>query len=86
VRAYAGVDDIGFPIIADEARQLAYALGMLDADERTAEGLPLTCRAVFIIGGNDRRVKLSLLYPATTGRNFECVLFGSFFLDFIEFC
>ena len=42
---------------------------MLDPDERDKEGIPLTARAAFIIGP-DKRLKLSVLYPATTGRNF----------------
>ena len=62
--------ELGFPIIADEKRELAEQLGMMDPDERDAEGLPLSARAVFIIGP-DKKLKLSMLYPATSGRNFE---------------
>uniref|UniRef100_A0A3Q4MGT5 Peroxiredoxin 6 n=1 Tax=Neolamprologus brichardi TaxID=32507 RepID=A0A3Q4MGT5_NEOBR len=62
-----------FPIIADSKRELAVALGMLDPDERDKDGMPLTARCVFIIGP-DKKLKLSLLYPATTGRNFDEIL------------
>ena len=58
-----------YPIIADPKRTLAHALGMLDEKARDAGGMPLTCRAVFVIGP-DKKLKLSLLYPASTGRNF----------------
>ena len=44
--------------------------GMLDPDERDKAGTPLTARAVFIVGP-DKKLKLSILYPATTGRNFS---------------
>lgn len=47
-------------------------LNMLDKDELNAEGVPLTCRAVFIVD-NNKKLRLSILYPATTGRNFEYV-------------
>ena len=43
---------------------------MLDPDERDNTGIPLTARAVFIVGP-DKKLKLSILYPATTGRNFS---------------
>jgi len=73
VKAYGKVDSFNYPIIADESRDLAVKLGMVDPDEKDAEGMPLTCRAVFIIGP-DKKLKLSILYPATTGRNFDEIL------------
>merc|ERR1712234_74362 len=62
-----------YPIIADPKREVATLYGMMDPDEKDAKGIPLTCRAVFIIGP-DKRLKLSLLYPATTGRNFDEII------------
>ncbi|XP_056149246.1 peroxiredoxin-6-like [Lampris incognitus] len=77
ILAYNGEESVNcplpFPIIADSKRELAVALGMLDPDERDKDGMPLTARCVFIIGP-DKRLKLSLLYPATTGRNFSEIL------------
>ncbi|XP_077464284.1 peroxiredoxin-6 [Stigmatopora argus] len=62
-----------FPIIADHKRELANKLGMLDPDEIDGDGIPLTARCVFVVGP-DKRLKLSILYPATTGRNFDEIL------------
>ncbi|KAL5483930.1 hypothetical protein EMCRGX_G020350 [Ephydatia muelleri] len=62
-----------YPIISDPSRELAVQLGMIDPDERDKAGMPLTCRAVFFIGP-DKKLKLSLLYPSTTGRNFHEIL------------
>ncbi|RVE73969.1 hypothetical protein OJAV_G00036710 [Oryzias javanicus] len=62
-----------FPIIADDNRELSVQLGMLDPDEKDKDGLPLTARCVFVIGP-DKKMKLSILYPATTGRNFDEIL------------
>ncbi|XP_076151475.1 peroxiredoxin-6-like [Alosa pseudoharengus] len=62
-----------YPIIADPNRHLALALGMLDPDMKDQEGMPVTARCVFIIGP-DKKLKLSILYPATTGRNFDEIL------------
>ncbi|XP_041861928.1 peroxiredoxin-6 [Melanotaenia boesemani] len=62
-----------FPIIADDKRELSVLLGMLDPDEKDKDGLPLTARCVFVIGP-DKKLKLSILYPATTGRNFSEIL------------
>jgi len=64
---------LSFPIIADSSREIVEMLGMLDPDEVTGQGVPLPARALILIGP-DRKVKLSILYPATTGRNFDEVL------------
>nr|ABB43014.1 acidic calcium-independent phospholipase A2-like protein [Choristoneura fumiferana] len=46
---------------------------MVDKDELDAAGMPLTARAVFIVDAN-KKFRLSILYPATTGRNFDEIL------------
>ncbi|KAL8178085.1 UNVERIFIED_CONTAM: Peroxiredoxin-6 [Gekko kuhli] len=66
-------EKLPFPIIADSKRELAVKLGMLDPDERDKDGMPLTARVVFVFGP-DKKLKLSILYPATTGRNFDEIL------------
>ncbi|CAK9290692.1 unnamed protein product [Gordionus sp. m RMFG-2023] len=65
--------DFPFPLIDDHKREIAIKLGMLDPEEKDSSGHALTCRAVFIIGP-DKKLKLSILYPATTGRNFDEIL------------
>lgn len=45
-------------------------LGMLDPQELDSAGVPVSARSVFIIDEN-KKMRLSILYPATTGRNFE---------------
>lgn len=47
---------------------------MLDPAEVDSKGIPLTARAVFIIDPT-KKMRLSILYPATTGRSFEYFLF-----------
>lgn len=44
--------------------------GMLDPSNKDSNDLPLTIRAVFIIGP-DKKLKLSLNYPASVGRNMD---------------
>jgi len=63
-------DELSFPIVADEKRDIVTELGMLDPLEKDAAGVPLPARALIIIGA-EKTVKLAILYPATTGRNFE---------------
>ena len=50
IKAYNKLDKFSYPIIADPKRDVATLYGMMDPDEKDAKGLPLTCRAVFIIG------------------------------------
>ena len=67
-----------FPMIGDTTLAVAKAYGMLPADtEGTCDGRTAatnqTVRTVFIIGP-DKKIKLMLVYPMTTGRNFGEIL------------
>jgi len=67
-----------FPMIGDTTLAVAKAYGMLPADtEGSCEGRTAatnqTVRTVFIIGP-DKKIKLMLVYPMTTGRNFHEIL------------
>merc|ERR1711936_1244093 len=73
IKSYNNLAEFTFPIIADPKRNVAELYGMMDPDEKDAKGIALTARAVFVIGP-DKRLKLSLLYPATTGRNFDEII------------
>jgi 1-Cys peroxiredoxin 6 len=64
--------ELAFPIIADAERGIVSTLGMLDPEEKDGAGVPLPARALVVLNG--RTVKLTILYPATTGRNFEEIL------------
>jgi len=87
IEKHAGwAEDIGetqgtapnYPIIADSDFEVSKLYGMLPADvsgdpgERTPADNQ-TVRNVFVIGP-DKKVKLILVYPMTTGRNFDEVL------------
>ena len=69
----ANNNKVTYPIIDDSSREIAVKYGMIEPDHKDAAGMPLTCRAVFVIGP-DHCLKLSLLYPASTGRNFDEIL------------
>ncbi|RKR11340.1 alkyl hydroperoxide reductase subunit AhpC [Flavobacterium sp. 90] len=60
---------VNFPIIADEDKKIATLYDMLhpNASEK------FTVRSVFVIGP-DKKIKLTLTYPASTGRNFDELL------------
>jgi alkyl hydroperoxide reductase subunit AhpC len=68
----------GYPIISDADFSIAKAYGMLSADVSgdPADRTPAdnqTVRNVFVVGP-DKKIKLILVYPMTTGRNFDEVL------------
>jgi len=61
--------NVQFPLIADDDRQVAELYDMIHPNASSK----LTVRSVFIIGP-DKKVKLTLTYPASTGRNFNEIL------------
>ena len=69
---------LNFPVIADEDLKIAKLYDMLPADEgdtsvgRTAADNQ-TVRVVFLVGP-DKKIKMNLAYPMSTGRNFEELL------------
>jgi len=77
------VEDVGgsvvnYPVIADTDLKMAKLYNMFAADEtgaaesRTAM-TNATVRSVFVIGP-DKNIKLMIMYPMTTGRNFDEIL------------
>ncbi|NJL97829.1 MAG: peroxiredoxin [Synechococcaceae cyanobacterium RM1_1_27] len=64
---------LNYPILADADRSVSQLYGMLDQTNLTKEGLPLTVRSVFVIDPN-KKLRLTLTYPASTGRNFDELL------------
>jgi thioredoxin-dependent peroxiredoxin len=70
--------NVNYPMIGDTDLTVAKLYGMLPSDEKgTSDGRTAatnqTVRSVFIIGP-DKRIKLMLTYPMTTGRNFDELL------------
>jgi alkyl hydroperoxide reductase subunit AhpC len=70
----ADIEEVGnvklnYPIIGDPDRTVADLYGMIHPNANDT----LTVRSVFVIGP-DKKVKLTLTYPASTGRNFDEVL------------
>jgi alkyl hydroperoxide reductase subunit AhpC len=60
---------VNFPMIADPDRKIADLYGMIHPNASDT----MTVRSVFIVGP-DNKIKLTLTYPASTGRNFQEVL------------
>ncbi len=61
--------EVDFPIIADENKVVANLYGMIHPNASET----FTVRSLFIIGP-DKKIKLMIIYPASTGRNFHEVL------------
>ncbi len=69
---------LSYPLIADENLAVAKLYDMLPASEDGAAGDRtavdnLTVRSVFLVGP-DKKIKMSLTYPMSTGRNFDELL------------
>ena len=60
---------VDFPIIADDSREVSALYDMIHPNA----SLTFTVRSLFIIGP-DKKIKLFITYPASTGRNFVEVL------------
>ncbi|CAN7151456.1 peroxiredoxin [Terrabacter sp. LjRoot27] len=60
---------VGYPIIADDSRQVSELYDMIHPGEGDTSGV----RSVFIIDPN-HKVRLSLTYPKSVGRNFDEIL------------
>jgi len=61
--------EVTFPIIADEDRKIAEAYDMIHPNA----SMNATVRSLFIISP-DKKIKLIITYPASTGRNFQEIL------------
>ena len=69
--------EVKYPMIGDTDLAVAKLYNMLPAEEVASDGRTAatnaTVRSVFIIGP-DKKIKLMLTYPMTTGRNFDEIL------------
>jgi alkyl hydroperoxide reductase subunit AhpC len=60
---------LNFPLLADADKKVSNLYGMIHPNASDT----MTVRSVFVIGP-DKKVKLTITYPASTGRNFDEVL------------
>ena len=60
---------LNFPLVADKDREVANAYGMLHPNAENTT----TVRSVFVID-DQKKIRLTLTYPASTGRNFDEIL------------
>ena len=62
-------ETVNYPMIADHDRKVSNLYGMIHPNASDT----MTVRSVFVVGP-DNKVKLTLTYPASTGRNFQELL------------
>jgi len=62
-------NELNFPLLGDPDRTVANLYGMIHPNANTTA----TVRSVFVIGP-DKKIKLVMVYPMTTGRNFQEIL------------
>ena len=68
--------NLQFPIIADADRNIAWTYDMLDTQDTEnidQKGIAFTIRSVFVIDPS-KKIRLTMMYPASTGRNTSEVL------------
>ena len=71
--------EVNYPLIADQNFKIAKLYNMLPAednfnpDEKRTALTNATVRSVFLIG-HDKKIKMMLTYPMTTGRNFDEII------------
>ncbi|XP_027166879.1 1-Cys peroxiredoxin isoform X1 [Coffea eugenioides] len=73
IEAYNNGHKVTYPIVADPNKEIIKQLNMVDPDEKDSSGYHLPSRALHIVGP-DKKIKLSFLYPASTGRNMDEVV------------
>ncbi|KAF8249919.1 thioredoxin-like protein [Wilcoxina mikolae CBS 423.85] len=69
---HAGSDG-SFPVIADESREIAYLYDMVEQSQIENLATAFTIRSVFIVDPQ-KKIRLIMTYPASTGRNTSEVL------------
>lgn len=65
--------DVQFPIIADADRNVAWLYDMVTEDDMKKRETAFTIRSVFVIDPA-KKIRLTMMYPASTGRNSSEVL------------
>jgi len=68
-----GNTNLQFPIIADADRKVAFLYDMVTEDDMAKPEIAFTIRSVFVIDPA-KKIRLTMMYPASTGRNSAEVL------------